>query len=210
MKYLNIFALAVVSMIMLNCTKNDETTVILLGQESYIQDIIKVVPDTLQATFTEHFGMIHEGYIPPKIEGNFVVSKKKRVYSNIGESWPLSVVEPDMYLTITDQHNREAKLILAEATSTETDTVYIVGNDAYFTMYYVEDKVMTFLGYNTKIKRAVLFNGEICDWGIKNLYAASVILDAYDNSGGSLVQYKKGDFFIYKDEDGLSERKTEE
>lgn len=210
MKYLNIFALAVVSLVMLNCTSNDETTVILLGKESYIQDIVDVIPDTLQATFTEHFGIIHEGYIPPKIEGSYIVSKKKRVYSNIEESWPLSVVEPDMYLTITDQHNREAIFILAEATETTTDTVYIVGVDNFFTLYYIEEKSMTYLGYNSHIKRAVLFNGEICDWGIKNLYSASVILEAFDNSGGSIVQYKRGDFFIYKDEDGLSERKTVE
>jgi len=209
MKYLNIFALAVVSMIMLNCTKNDETTVILLGKESYIQDITKVIPDSLQSTFTEHFGMIHEGYIPPKVEGKFVMAKKERVYSNIGASWPLTVVEPNMYFTIKDQHNREANFILGEATETETDTVYICGNDNYFTLYYIEEKVMTYLGFNSRIKRAVLFNGEISEWGIKNLYNASVILEAYDNSGGSIVQYKKGDFFIYKDSDGLSERITE-
>ncbi len=205
MKYLRIFALAVVSIFMLSCTKNDETTVVLLGEESYIHDIVDVIPGNLQPTFAEHF-TIHKGYIPPKVEGRYVVGKKERVYSNVDSlSWPLNVTEPNIYLTIKDQHNRVASLILEEATSSETDTVYITGHDEYFTMYYVEYKSINYLGFDTRIKRAMLINGEVCEWGVKNLYIASVILEAYDNSGGALAQYKRGDFFIYKDGDGLSE-----
>lgn len=212
MKYLNIFALAIVSFIVFSCTKNDETTVILLGKETYVQDIIEMIPDSLQNSFLAEFGEIHEGYIPPKIEGDYIVNRKQRVYSNTTELWPLDVYEREMPLTIKDQHNREAIFILEEAFETRTDTVYIIGHDNYFTIYGLEEKSL-FDGANTiNIKRAVLIKGEICDDGIKDLYFANIILDVHDDSDdttGIPISYDKGVFFIYRDEDGLAERIAE-
>lgn len=189
-----------------NCTKNDNTTVVLLGEESYVEDMLSVIPDTLLDVFDTHFGGIYNGLIPPNIEGDFLMTQKQRVFSNITEGWPLDVIEPDVTLSIYNQENRIATLNITEGTETVTDTVYITGVDNHFAVYYTEDKVLSYLGYETIIKRNVIFKGEISEYGIRNLFMASIIADVIDNSNGALFQYNVGDFFIYKDADGFSKK----
>lgn len=195
------------SLLTYSCTTNDDTTVILLGEELYIQELTDVIPDSLLNVFEEHFGIIPAGYIPPNVEGEFVISPKQRVFSNISESeWPLDIVEPDISMILSRQHNRECILQLSEGNATLTDTVYITGIDNLFAVYYTEEKVLQHSGYEHHVTRNVIFKGEITDSGIENLNIASIIVDVKDNSDGNMIQYKKGDFFLYKDGDGLSEK----
>lgn len=195
------------SLLLLSCTKNDDTTVILLGEEAYIEKITDVIPDTLQHVFEEYFGTIPSGYIPPNVEGEYIISPKQRIFSNVPEdNWPLDIIEPDINITMSRQHNRECILQLKEATETLTDTVYITGYDNLFTVYYTEEKALQHSGYEHHITRNVIFKGEMTDYGIKNLKIASIIVNASDNSDGNLIQYKRGDFFLYEDGDNLSEK----
>ena len=190
-----------------SCTTNDDTTVILLGEELYIQELTEVIPDSLINVFEEHFGIIPAGYIPPKVEGEFVISPKQRVFSNIPESeWPLDIVEPNINMILSKQHNRECILQLSEGNATLTDTVYITGIDNSFAVYYTEEKVLQHSGYEHQITRNVIFKGEVTESGIEDLNIASIIVDVKDNSNGNMIQYKKGDFFLYKDGDGISEK----
>ena len=159
------------SLLLLSCTKNDDTTVILLGEEAYIEKITDVIPDTLQHVFEEYFGTIPSGYIPPNVEGEYIISPKQRIFSNVPEdNWPLDIIEPDINITMSKQHNRECILQLKEATETLTDTVYITGYDNLFTVYYTEEKTLQHSGYEHYITRNVIFKGEITDYGIKNLF----------------------------------------
>jgi len=206
MKYLNIIALAFITSVIFSCTKNNDTTIVLLGKESYVKEISKIIPDTLRPCIDSVFD-IHEGYIPPKVEGKFKISPKQRVYSNTDSV--LTIPESDMIIDIENQHNRVAHLTQEEAGSTTTDTVYVVGHDNYFTLYYIKNTVTQTMGYETNMKRAMFFSGEIDAIGIKNLQLATIIMDVKDNSGGLIVTYKPGDFFIYKDGDGKSERITD-
>lgn len=195
------------SLLLLSCTKNDDTTVILLGEEAYIEKITDVIPDTLQHVFEEYFGTIPSGYIPPNVEGEYIISPKQRIFSNVPEdNWPLDIIEPDIDITMSKQHNRECILQLKEATETLTDTVYITGYDNLFTVYYTEEKTLQHSGYEHYITRNVIFKGEMTDYGIKNLKIASIIVNADDNSHGNMIQYKRGDFFLYEDGDNLSEK----
>lgn len=195
------------SLLLLSCTKNDDTTVILLGEEAYIEKITDVIPDTLQHVFEEYFGTIPSGYIPPNVEGEYIISPKQRIFSNVPEdNWPLDIIEPDINITMSRQHNRECILQLKEATETLTDTVYITGYDNLFTVYYTEEKTLQHSGYEHYITRNVIFKGEMTDYGIKNLKIASIIVNASDNSHGNMIQYKRGDFFLYEDGDNLSEK----
>ena len=195
------------SLLLLSCTKNDDTTVILLGEEAYIEKITDVIPDTLQHVFEEYFGTIPSGYIPPNVEGEYIISPKQRIFSNVPEdNWPLDIIEPDINITMSKQHNRECILQLKEATETLTDTVYITGYDNLFTVYYTEEKTLQHSGYEHYITRNVIFKGEMTDYGIKNLKIASIIVNADDNSHGNIIQYKRGDFFLYEDGDNLSEK----
>ena len=188
------------------CTKNDSTTLILLGTEAYVEDILNAIPDTLRDTFEQRFGEIPQGYKPPKIEGDFIVAPKQRCFSNV-TTWPLSVVEPNMSLHFANQHNRVVEIHLIEALDMFTDTAYITGYDNFFAVYYKEYKSIVIDGTEAIIKRGIIIKGEMCDEGMKDLYFANIIMNVYGDVNDDLV--KPGQFFIYRDGDGLA-RKEEE
>ena len=188
------------------CTKNDSTTLILLGTEYYVEDISNSIPDTLKNIFEQEFGKIPQGYKPPKIEGDFIVTPKQRCFSNVA-TWPLGVVEPNMSLHFTNQHNRVVEIHLTEALDMFTDTVYITGYDNFFTVYYQEYKSIVIDGNEAIIKRGIIIKGEMCDEGMKDLYFANIIMDVNGNVSDDLV--KPGQFFIYRDGDGLARKEGE-
>lgn len=186
-----------------SCTKNDKDTIILLGTESYVDDILDVIPDSLRNVFNTHFGEIPQGYVPPKVEGDFVVAPKQRCYSNV-PNWPLGVVEPNMYLKFSNQHNSVVEIVLAEATETFTDTVFVVGYDDLFTVYYQETKTLSVNENEITMKRGVIIKGEKNDEGLKNLYFANIVMEVAGDEGNAVVS--PGQFFIYKDGDGLAKK----
>ncbi len=188
------------------CTKNDDSTVILLGTEYYVETILEAIPDSLRTTFEQQFGKLPQGYIPPKVEGNFVVAPKQRCYSNVA-NWPLNVVEPNMSLCFSNQHNSVVELNLTEATETFTDTVFVIGHKNLFTVYYQESKVMTMGDDEVVLKRGIIIKGEMCDEGIRNLYFANIVMDVVGDAGTALVE--PGQFFIYKDGDGMARKEDE-
>lgn len=192
-----------VALVFQACTKNDDTTIILLGTESYVEDILNAIPDTLRDTFEQRFGEIPQGYKPPKIEGDFVIAPKQRCYSNVA-NWPLDVVEPNMYMHFSDQHNSVVVFTLAEATNTFTDTVFVIGHNDMFTVYYQEVKEMTINNDNVVLKRGIIIKGEMCVDGIRNLYFTNIVMDVITNSSVPLVE--RGQFFIYKDGDGIAKK----
>lgn len=201
-------ALIFFGMVFASCTKNDENTIVLIGEEPYIDDILTVIPDTLKPMFDAVFGSIPQGPVPPKIEGSFVVDPKQRVNSNVA-TWPLSVIEPNVYLRFSDQHNGVVAMDLNEATEQLTDTVFVMGRNQDFTIYFVEDKAydVPFNGqsFHVKVKRGVIMKGTMNDRGMANFAIASIIMEAVDDSGGLLGQYPPGSFFVYRDGNGLAE-----
>ena len=192
-----------------SCTKNDESTIVLIGTEYYIDDIISVIPDSLQSKFFAAFGSIPEGPVPPKIEGSFVMSPKQRVASNV-EGWPLQTVEPNVYLCFSKQHNGIVAMDLNEATETLTDTVFVCGSGNTFAVYFIENKAYEMEvnnhSYHVKMKRGVVMKGQVVDDGLSNFRYATIVLETEDDSGGLIEQYAKGSYFIYKDGDGKAAR----
>jgi hypothetical protein len=201
-------ALIFFGMVFASCTKNDENTIVLIGEERYIDDILTVIPDTLKPMFDVVFGSIPQGPVPPKIEGSFVVDPKQRVSSNVSV-WPLTVIEPNLYLKFSDQHNGVVAMDLNEATEQLTDTVFVMGHNNEFTVYFVEDKAydVPFNGqsFHVKVKRGVIMKGTMNDYGMANFSIASIIMEAEDDSEGLLGQYAPGSFFVYRDGNGLAE-----
>lgn len=204
---INFTFITILSCFLYSCTTNDESTIVLLGEELYIKEINEIIPDSTLNIIESNIGTIHKGYIPPNIEGNYVINKKQRVFSNIGtNSWPIDVIEPDVKINIYQQHNRTCVIEIDELSSITTDTAYICGENDFFTLYLTENKVLFYSGFYTYITRNIIFTGEISEKGIKNIYMSSIITDAKDNSNGNIIQYNKGDLFIYKDSDNISER----
>lgn len=201
-------ALIFFGMMFASCTKNDENTIVLIGEERYIDDILTVIPDTLKPMFDVVFGSIPQGPVPPKIEGSYVVDPKQRITSNVS-TWPLTVIEPNLYLRFSEQHNGVVAMDLNEATEQLTDTVFVTGHNKDFTVYFIEDKAydVPFNGqsFHVKVKRGVIMKGTMNDYGMANFSIASIIMEAEDDSGGLLGQYAPGSFFVYRDGNGLAE-----
>lgn len=134
---------------------------------------------------------------------------KQRVHSNLS-NWYTSVVEPNVYLTFSGQHNGIVAMDLTEETEHETDTVFVMGNGNAFTVYFIEDKIYDFPFnnniYHVSMRRGVIMKGKVTEQGLADFQYASIILDAKDDSQGVLEQYLPGTYFIYKDGDGLAKR----
>lgn len=205
---LSLWLLVIGGLFLISCTKNNDDTIVLIGDEYYIDDILSVIPDTLQTRFFAEFGSIPEGPIPPKIEGSFVMSPKQRVSSNVNVAWPLQTVEPNMYLRFSNQHNGIAKMDLNEATETQTDTVFVCGNGNGFAVYFIENKSyeieLNGQTYHAQIKRGIVMKGQVTDEGLKDFRYATIIMASDDDSNGIIAQYPNGSYFIYKDGDGIT------
>ena len=191
-----------------SCTKNDTTTISLIGTEYYIDDILSVIPDSLETKFLSDFGSIPDGPVPPKIEGSYMMNPKQRVSSNV-EEWPLQAVEPNVYLRFSKQHNGIVTMDLNEATETMTDTVFVCGNGSAFTVYFIENKAYEVQvdnhTYHVRMKRGIVMKGAVSDRGLSNFRYATIIMETEDDSGGLIGQYENGSYFIYKDGDGTAE-----
>lgn len=210
MKRLKVFILmAVATIMMVGCTENDKTTIVILGEEEYFNEIKKVIPKDLINEFDMRFGL-QTGNLPPNVEGEYVMAPKKRVYSTLSTvEWDTAVHEPNLYLKFEDQNNRVAKFKNYEEFVTSVDTIYIMGKDDRFTAYYIEDKKFDYGIYEVKIKRGIIYGGRVTEDGIKYLTYANVIMDVQDDSNGAIETYPVGTFFIYEDGsyEGLAKRK---
>ena len=188
-----------------SCTENEDNTIVPIGTEYYIDDILSVIPDTLQQRFLAEFGNIPDGAVPPKIEGSYKMSPKQRVGSNVA-GWPLQAIEPDMLLRFSTQHNELVAIDLNEATETFTDTVFVKGSGNAFAVYYIENKAyeMPVAGanYHVKMRRGVIMKGQVATDGLADFRFATIIIKTEDDSNGLIEQYPNGSYFIYKDGDG--------
>lgn len=198
---LSLWLLVAGGMVLTSCTKNDTTTISLIGTEYYIDDILSVIPDSLETRFFADFGSIPEGPIPPKIEGSYVMDPKQRVSSNVAD-WPLQAVEPNVYLRFSGQHNGLVTINLNDPTETFTDTVFVQGNGQSFAVYFVEDKEITNFAVPVRMKRGIIMKGRVTNAGLADFCYATVVLEKEDELN-QLVN--PGSYYIYKDGDGTAE-----
>ena len=185
------------------CKKESEAgeSIILLGTESYVKKLTEIIPEAWQNDFSTNYGAIPQGYIPPNIEGEYAISPKQFVYSNFID---LSN-DLNMYLKVTDQHNRVATVDFYEGETLHTDTAYIMGSGQNFSLYFVEKRTLDFNGIVSTVDRVVLITGEKTTEGIKKLRFGSMILDVREGVNPFIGTFVPGWFFICRDQDGLAE-----
>ena len=197
-------ALAVV---FVSCTKNDDTTIVPLGTESYIDEILGVIPDSTMQAFETAFGAVPRGYIPANVEGDYVIAPKERVASNV-EGWMMNPdPELNVSLSFSEQHNGVVRVELSEAIEQLTDTAFVMGTGNAFTVYFVENKsydVTLDETFHVNMERGVIIKGNVNADGISNLYFAVVILKVEDDFGGIVPH--PGSYFVYRDGNGLASR----
>lgn len=178
-------------------------TIVVLGDEGYVIPMRELIPDEWEQAFLDDFGTsVDEGFYPPNIEGSYRISKKQFVASSL--DYDLSDTL-DMYLKIVSQHNRVASVEFYEGGSVWTEMAYIAGTGDRFSLYFVETRELVSYGTNHAHARFVLITGRIGADGIHNLRFGSMILSADNGEDVYVGAFIPGWYFIYKDQDGLSE-----
>ena len=182
-------------------TNLDGDIVVLLGKENYVKNIDTMIPDSLSTEFLSRMGNVAEGYIPPNIEGEYIIGPIQFCYSNAYSIFD----KQDVNLKITNQHNRVATVELYDEGYQITDTAYIMGEGQCFTLYFTEDRELSYFGSISSITRNVVITGEKTETGIRNLYFGNIIQNVYSGGSPYIGSFVPGWYFIYKDQDGMSE-----
>lgn len=195
---------AVCSLTLSSCIKeNGYKTIALIGDEYYIKekDLLTLIPDTMRVKFLKKFGGITEGYVPPNIEGSYVMDSKRLDTTNAAF---LPSNNNNVWLRFSKQHNGIAKLELNEISKTEIDTVYIYGQGNRFTAYCIEN--LSIDTFNLKMRRLILMKGTVAQGGLSDFRYATIIL-GLDTNTPDLFD-KVGTYYIYKEGDGLVKNET--
>lgn len=205
-----LFLIVLLSVCCIGCQKGDTTgeTIILLGKETYVKPIRDFIPDSLYTTFDTifitHGDHTHDGYIPPNIEGVYYVNPKIICYTNYYDT----VHSHGMYFEITNQHNRIACINLLDGGSVVTDSVFIMGNDQYFTLYYTEYKLMPNANSYPYLVRNVFIAGKKTEEGIRDLMYGNILTGIPDVHSPFFESFVPGNYFIYTDPDHMAENST--
>lgn len=174
-------------------------TIILLGEEYYIKPLDEMIPDSLKTVFPNQLGVLHEGLIPPNIEGAYRIGKIELCHTNYIDLMNTD----DMYLRVYEQHNRMAKVEFFDNKKSVTNEAYVMGNGKNFSLYMVESRRLPMPLQRYRFTRLVVFTGQIVNEGIKNLRLGFIYLTT---TGDDLENFwTPGTYYIYKDKDGLSE-----
>ena len=187
------------------CQKDDvlQKTIILIGEEKYVKELKDLITiDSLKTTFPSRFETLHQGLVPPDIEGEYLLDSLQLVYSN----YAITENNSEIHLEISRQHNRVAAIRLFQGTVTSTDTAYIMGSgaDNTFTLYFTEDKEIDFQGAHFNVKRFVVFSGNKTAQGIRNLKYGSIVLSSNYQLTPFVGPFTPGAYFIYRDADSIS------
>lgn len=178
-------------------------TIVVLGDEGYVVPMRDLIPDEWEQAFFDDFGSnVDEGFYPPNMEGTYKISKKQFVASSL--DYDLSDTL-DMYLQIVGQHNRIASVAFYEGGTVWTEQAYLAGTGDRFSLYFVETRELVSYGTNHAHERFVLITGQIGKDGIHHLRFGSMILSADNGEDVYVGAFIPGWYFIYKDQDGLSE-----
>lgn len=180
-------------------TYNDDS-IILIGTEDYVAHLENIIPDSIDSDFRAFLGDTPEGYIPPNVEGEYLISNKVFCGSNFFDIFD----DCDMHLRISGQHNRMATVEFHESSIVVTDTAFVMGIDNSFTLYFMEKREIHFYGNEFWVDRCVVITGKKQEWGIEDLMFGSIIMKAYKGDNPFIGTFIPGRFFVYKDADGRS------
>lgn len=194
------------------CKPGTGDTIILVGDESgfkSLQDLM--TPDLEPATqnaFLEamksYSGSLPDGVYPPDIMGEYKISNKQYLASNIG--FDLFDDGQDVLLRVFNQYNRMAKVDFSEGGVSRIDDAYITGSGNQFTLYFTEERDIEIMNEIYHYNRLIVITGTIVNDGIRELYFGNIILNVINGQNPLVGNFKPGWYFLYKDEDGLSDQ----
>lgn len=216
MKKSSIFCTLALSLALFSCTQNTESTIIFPDNQR-IPDINTYMPMDLLEAFTNE--NLNFGDNPPDLRYQFKADSLMVIYadafSSTGES--LYDTTTDFGYAFAYYHNLyyqhmglgEYDFTIKEDDGyggyliTSSDSVYIMGEDPYFTAFFYETRNNP---PKTEPRHAVIISGEVTPNGIKN-YVYGYQVMGYGNLTPLWEPRfpKEGSIIIIKDSDGLAE-----
>ena len=169
--------------------------------EDLMKDYLSVTEQ--EAFLSELDIMPNDLLFPPNINGEYKISMKQYLNSNIG--FDFFDDDQDVLLRVFDQQNRLAKVDFFENGTSRIDDAYVIGKDNLFNLYFKENREMEFMGKKYRYDRLVVITGEKDRDGIRNLHFGNVILEVENSEDPLVGEFQSGWYFIYKDADGMSE-----
>lgn len=191
------------------CTPGTDDTIILFDEETSfltLSDLMSDLTSEQQNAFLSKLPNLSQNtdHFPPDVMGEYKISPKQFVESNIG--FDFFDDNKDVKLRVFNQQNRLAKVDFYEGGVSRIDDAYIIGEGNHFTLYFTEEREMQFMGVTYSYERLIVITGEMASDGIHNLYFGNVILNVANGSDPLTGDFEPGWYFLYKDDDGLSER----
>lgn len=205
----NILLMMALFLGLVGCTPGTDDTIILFDEETEFLKLSELMSDLTPAqqdAFLSKLPNLSENtdLFPPDIMGEYKISPKQFVESNIG--FDFFDDNRDVKFRVFNQHNRLAKVDFYEGGVSRIDDAYVIGDGNHFTLYFTEEREMQFMGVTYSYERFIVITGEIASDGIHNLYFGNVILNVANGTDPLTGDFEPGWYFLYKDADGLSER----
>lgn len=192
------------------CKPDAGDTIILLGEEAAFKTMGTLMSKDLttdqQNAFLSALPRVSDdktGLFPPDIMGEYKISPKQFIESNIG--FDFFNDDQDVLLRVFNQQNRLAKVDFFEGGASRIDDAYVIGEGDNFTLYFTEDREVEFMGVAYHYERLIVITGKKEANGIRDLYFGNVILNVENGFDPLVGDFEPGWYFIYDDADKLSE-----
>ena len=192
------------------CKPETGDTIILVGEETAFMTVKELMNEDLndaqQNAFLSKLPDLSDNtdVLPPDIMGEYKISPKQFVESNIG--FDFFSDDHDVLLRVFNQQNRLAQVDFFESGVSRIDDAYVIGEGNFFTLYFTEEREIEFMGVAYSYERLIVITGEKVTEGIRNLRFGNIILNVENGIDPLVGDFEPGWFFIYKDADGLSEK----
>lgn len=165
----------------------------------------QIIPEKTLLAISEHIPL-YEGNHPPDIEGAYVFSPCRILYSSFQSDLNDSL--PDYHFILSGQIEKEPHNFVKFVGDNKImridscENSYLVGSGQNFTAYY-SIKGQHYSGIKYKV--ALIFTGTKTAGGLIDCYLAIVLLDKNANASDKLLM-PKGSFRIINDGDALVEK----
>lgn len=200
----------VIAIFQFSCNSDDEDLSV-----GFSEDIRNFVPDSTIQQLRDMGMLLHEGKIPPNIEGVYLVSPLIMVNSSVPNDYDIGTAFADkklrfrnqdiVNLTITadmQQLRTSGKIVLRSYGKGS----FLSGKDNSFTIFTIQDGYIYGEGDSLRYVSLEVSSGIITDEGIKNYQEAFLLLNDYGAPHGTFIPVNTGRLFY--DFDSLAENST--
>jgi len=205
-----LYLLVVLTTLLLSCEKEKAP-----NDKGFSEEIKNFVPDSTMQKMKDLGMVIHEGKVPPKLEGIFIASPLIMRSTSVPEDgYSPGHKFIDYYYKFYNQDNKKLAISLntqgvnskGEAITTSTGNgAFISGNKNNFTIFVVLDEKAPVNENDTAFSQSLeVISGTISPEGIVNFHSALWMLDTYGDPYEMYIPVNTGRVFY--DSDSLASR----